>query len=136
MKFNEILSELLVSFHALSWKITIISLFMPRLIMIGSLHPSDISPSFKLSFFKKFPHILDSDTPTERHNQPTHRPQNPTTIVYMVTYKNQGRKHGQYQSRTGGQGRKMRVFALSNSIITDGPTDGRTKPLIESLVRD
>ena len=28
---------------------------------------------------------------------------------------------------------EMRVFALANSIITDGRTNGRTKPLIESL---
>ena len=38
----------------------------------------------------------------------------------------QGRIHDQNQSRTGGQGRKMPVFTLSNSIITDGRTNGRT----------
>ena len=40
----------------------------------------------------------------------------------------------------GWAGAEMRVFPLSDSITTDrrtnGPTDGRTKPLIESLVRD
>ena len=40
----------------------------------------------------------------------------------------------------GWAGAEMRVLTLSNSITTDrptnGPTDGRTKPLIESLVRD
>ena len=41
----------------------------------------------------------------------------------------------------GWAGAEMRVFSLFDSITmtngrTDGPTDGRTKPLIESLVRD
>ena len=40
----------------------------------------------------------------------------------------------------GWAGAEMRVFTLSNSIITDGPTDqrtnGRTKPLIELRVRN
>ena len=36
----------------------------------------------------------------------------------------------------GWAGAEMRVFALSNSIITDGRTDGRTKPLIELRVRN
>ena len=40
--------------------------------------------------------------------------------------KKQGRIHGQYQTWTGGQGRKIRVFALTNSIITDGRTDGQS----------
>ena len=57
----------------------------------------------------------------------------------------QGRIHGQYQSRTGGQRRKC-VFShfptrstrtdQPTDQRTDGRTDGRTKPLIESLVRD
>ena len=36
----------------------------------------------------------------------------------------------------GWAGAEMRVFTISNSITTDRRTDGRTKPLIESLVRD
>ena len=36
----------------------------------------------------------------------------------------------------GWAGAEMRVFPLFNSITTDRPTDRRTKPLIESLVRD
>ena len=40
----------------------------------------------------------------------------------------------------GWAGAEMRVFPLSDSITTDQPTDrptdGRTNPLIESLVRD
>ena len=36
----------------------------------------------------------------------------------------------------GWVGAEMRVFTLSNSIITDRPTDGRTKPLIELRVRN
>ena len=36
----------------------------------------------------------------------------------------------------GWAGAEMRVFPLFDSMVTDGPTDGRTKPLIESLVRD
>ena len=40
----------------------------------------------------------------------------------------------------GWAGAEMRVFTLSNSMTLDGPTDGpmdgRTKPLKESLVRD
>ena len=38
----------------------------------------------------------------------------------------------------GWAGAEMRVFPLFDSTDrrTDGPTDGRTKPLIESLVRD
>ena len=40
----------------------------------------------------------------------------------------------------GWAGAEMRVFTLSNTIITDGPTDGqtdeRTKPLIELRVRN
>ena len=55
--------------------------------------------------------------------------------------KKQCRIHGQYQSRTGGQGRKCAFSHFLNSITStdqpsDRPTDGRTKPLIESLVRD
>ena len=34
----------------------------------------------------------------------------------------QGRIHGQYQSQTGGQGRKC----ASSLVLTDGPTNGRT----------
>ena len=49
----------------------------------------------------------------------------------------QGRIHGQYQSRTGGQGRKCAFLHFrTRSLPTDGRTDGWTKPLIESLVRD
>ena len=53
----------------------------------------------------------------------------------------QGRIHGQNQSRTGGQGRKWAFSHFpTRSPRTDRPTnrrtDGRTKPLIESLVRD
>ena len=40
----------------------------------------------------------------------------------------------------GWAGAEMRVFPLFDSSVTDqrtdGPTDGRTKPLMESLVRD
>ena len=37
----------------------------------------------------------------------------------------------------GWAGAEMRFFSLFDSItMTNGPTDGRTKPLIESLVRD
>ena len=36
----------------------------------------------------------------------------------------------------GWAGAEMRVFPLFDSMVTDRPTDGRTKPLIESLVRD
>ena len=40
----------------------------------------------------------------------------------------------------GWAGAEMRVFPLFDSSVTDRPTDqptdGRTKPLIESLVRD
>ena len=43
-------------------------------------------------------------------------------------------------SADGWAGAEMRVFTLSKMNITDGPTngltDGRTKPLIETLVRD
>ena len=49
----------------------------------------------------------------------------------------QGRIHGQYQSRTVGQGRKC-VFSHfpTRSPWTDEPTDRRTKPLIELHVRN
>ena len=54
----------------------------------------------------------------------------------------QGRIHGQYQLRTGGQGRicafshfSTRVHGPTNRP-TDGRTDGRTKPLIELRVRN
>ena len=36
----------------------------------------------------------------------------------------------------GWAGAEMRVFPLFDSIITDGRTDGRTKPLIELRVRN
>ena len=57
-------------------------------------------------------------------------------------YKEQGRIHGQYQLRTGGQGRKCPFshFLTRAHGPTDGPTygptDGRTKPLIELRVRN
>ena len=50
--------------------------------------------------------------------------------------KEQGRIHG-YQLRTGGQGRKCAFFHFSTRWLwTDGPTNGRTKPLIELRVRN
>ena len=36
----------------------------------------------------------------------------------------------------GWAGAEMRVFPLFDSMVTDGPTDGRTKPLIELRVRN
>ena len=59
--------------------------------------------------------------------------------------KKQGRIHGQYHLRTGGQGRKCAFShfptrSLPTDQWTDGPTDqrtdGRTKPLIELRVRN
>ena len=51
----------------------------------------------------------------------------------------QGGIHGQ-QLRTGGHchwaGAEMRVFTLSNLIITDQRTNGQTKPLVELRVRN
>ena len=47
-----------------------------------------------------------------------------------------GRIHG-HQLRTGGQGRKCAFSHFSNrSLRTDGPTDRRTKPLIDLRVRN
>ena len=54
----------------------------------------------------------------------------------------QGRIHGQYQLRTGGQGRKCAFSHFSTRVHgptngrTDGRTDGQTKPLIELRVRN
>ena len=54
--------------------------------------------------------------------------------------RNQGRIHGQNQSRTVGQGRELAfshyMIVTTRAWRTDGWTDGRTKPLIESLVRE
>ena len=52
-----------------------------------------------------------------------------TFVIYEPLIKaiKQGRLHGQYQSRTGGQGRKGAFSHFpTRSPRTDGPTDGRT----------
>ena len=36
----------------------------------------------------------------------------------------------------GWAGAEMRIFPLFDSMVTDGPTDRRTKPLIELRVRN
>ena len=50
--------------------------------------------------------------------------------------KKQGRIHGQYQLRTGGQGRKCAISHFPNSIITDQLTDRRTNGRTELRVRN
>ena len=57
--------------------------------------------------------------------------------ILQKKVKKQGRIHGQYQSRTVGQGWKC-VFShfSTQSPRADQPTNGRTRPLIESLVRE
>ena len=55
----------------------------------------------------------------------------PMNLLFLFTHLpvgvKQGRIHGQYQSRTGGQGRKY-VFSHFSTRVwrTDGPTNGRT----------
>ena len=46
------------------------------------------------------------------------------------------RKEGEQPVADGWAGAEMRVFPLFDSSVTNRRTDGWTKPLIESLVRD
>ena len=64
-------------------------------------------------------------------------------VNYHKRIEKQGRIHGQYQLRTGGQGRNasFHTFQLDHhdrrtDQRPDGRTDGRTKPLIELRVRN
>ena len=68
--------------------------------------------------------------------------QHSSTRLEPLFTEEQGRIHGQYQLRTGGQGRKCAFSYFSTrghgwtDRPTDGPTDGRTKALIELRVRN
>ena len=96
-------------------------------------HPKYPTHIHKMHLKRAFSHFLTHRSMDRRTNRPT----KPFTELRDCNWKKQGRIHGQYQSRTGGQGRKC-VFShfSTRAWRTNRRTDGPTKPLIESLVRD
>ena len=112
-------AELQRSVNMIKWH------FMVILVNLSSKFPFDISRLWVDQSWKKWCQLsLRSSVRPCILNQFSNR----KWLIYLnLKLKKQGRIHGQYQSRTGGQGRKC-VFShfSTRSPWTDRPTDGRT----------